>query len=151
MEAMISSRLGSHVVYVPETVRVVKRNLNDLKHEKSKNVSVLGDTLVLMQTAPIATTTPTMQLKTSIASRHGNFSKSGLRAMLKKMPPMPEPMVVMPMARPFRMRNQWFTTAVDMVVMKAEHREGVSETIFQWRLTPKSQHRNTGRYITYQC
>ena len=69
--------------HIPETVRVVKRNLSDLKHEKSKNVSVLGDTLVLMQTAPTATTAPTKQLKISIASRHGNFSKSGLRTMLK--------------------------------------------------------------------
>lgn len=92
--------------HVPETVKVVKRNLKDLKHEKSKKVSFLGDTLVLMHTAPTATTIPTMELKTSMASRHGNFSKSGFKAMLKNIPPIPEPMVVMPIARPFRLRNQ---------------------------------------------
>lgn len=113
------------VYHVPKTPSVVKMNFNDLKQEKSKNLSVLAGTLPLMQRAPIVTAAHTMQLKTSIPCRQASFSKSGLRITLKKMPPRPEPMVVMPIARPLRRRNQWLTTAVEIVVMKA--RQWVAE------------------------
>jgi len=87
--------------YIPDTLNVVKRNLRDLKHEKSKNLSVLGETLELTQRIPTVTKPHIIKLRISIQSFHLSRSKRGCRMAEKKTPPIPDPIVAMPIAKPF--------------------------------------------------
>jgi hypothetical protein len=91
---------------LPMHRRVVRRNLKDLKQERSNILSVRGGTRDLMPKNPIVQRVNMTALRTDMPRCQFMLWRSGFNTMDQKIPPTLHPAVTMPIASPFRLSNQ---------------------------------------------